>query len=112
MIREKEIVESFKKSSKAINHFEQLLKLVRSNNDTSRLGLNNIEEGESSKSIEERSDKGKNTKLTCYLCSKKGHTSNYVGVRMPITRKYSITRVTITNAISKDTRHKIVGPKL
>ena len=35
----------------------------------------------------------------------------YVGVRMPITMKNLRTRVTIINAISKDTRHKIVGPK-
>ena len=36
----------------------------------------------------------------------------YVGVRRPINRKNPSTRVTITNAISKDTRHKIAGPKL
>ena len=35
----------------------------------------------------------------------------YAGVRKPINRTNPRTRVTITNAISKDTRHKIVGPK-
>ena len=68
----------------------------RSKNDTSRLGYTNIEEGESSKTTEERSDKGKNTKLTYHFCV------NMTNLR---------TWVTITNAISKDTRHKIAGPK-
>ena len=36
----------------------------------------------------------------------------YVGVRRPISRENPRTRVTVTNAISKDTRHKIAGPKL
>ena len=74
--REKEIVESFSKSSEAIKHFEQLLKSPRSNIDTSVLGFTSTEEGESSKSVEERSDKGKNTKPTCHFYGKKGHTSN------------------------------------
>ena len=47
--REKEIAESFNKSSEAIKHFEQLLKLPRSSNDTSRLGFTSTEGGESSK---------------------------------------------------------------
>ena len=55
--REKEIAESFKKSSEAIKHFEQLLKSPRSSNDTSGLGYTSTEEGESSKTAEERSDK-------------------------------------------------------
>ena len=74
--REKDITESFKKSSEAIKHFEQLLKSPRSSNDTSRLGYTSTEEGESSKIVEERSDKGKNKKLTCHFYGKKGHTSN------------------------------------
>ena len=45
--REKEIVESLKKSSEAIKHFEQLLKSSRSSNDTSRLGFTSTEEEES-----------------------------------------------------------------
>ena len=48
--REKEIAESFNKSSEAIKHFEQFLKSPRSSNDTSRLGFTSIEEGEISKS--------------------------------------------------------------
>ena len=35
----------------------------------------------------------------------------YAGVRRPISRTNPRTRITITNAISKDTRHEIVGPK-
>ena len=35
----------------------------------------------------------------------------YAGVRRPISRTNPGTRVTVTNAISKDTRHKIVGSK-
>ena len=35
----------------------------------------------------------------------------YVGVRMPISMTNPRTRVTITNAISKDTRHKTTRPK-
>ena len=74
--REKEITKSFNKSSEAIKHFEKLLKSPRSSNDTSGLGCNSTEEGESSKAAKERSDKGKNTKPTCHLYGKKGHTSN------------------------------------
>ena len=74
--REKEIEKSFNKSSEAIKHFEQLLKSPRSSNDTSGLGFTSTKEGDSSKSAEERSNKGKNTKPTCHLCGKKGHTSN------------------------------------
>ena len=36
----------------------------------------------------------------------------YVGARMPLNMTNPRTRVTVTNAISKDIRHKIVGPKL
>ena len=76
MRREKEIAESFNKSSEAIKHFEQFLKSPRSKNDTLGLGFTSIEEEESSKSEEERSEKGKNTKPTCHFCGKKGHTTN------------------------------------
>ena len=107
--REKEIVESFNKSSESIKHFEQLLKSPRSKNDTSGLGYTNTEEGESFKTTEERSDKGKNTKPTCHFYGKKGHTSNLCRSKKEISRKNPITRVTITNAISKDTKHKTVG---
>ncbi len=74
--REKEIAESFNKPNEATKYFEQLLKSPRSSNDTLGLGYTNTEEGESSKTTEERSDKDKNTKLTCHLCGNKGHTSN------------------------------------
>ena len=47
----------------------------RSNNDTSRMGYTSIEEGESSKSVEERSKNGKNSKPTCHNYGKKGHTT-------------------------------------
>ena len=36
----------------------------------------------------------------------------YAGVRKPINKTSPRTRVNITNAISKDTRHKIAGSKL
>ena len=78
--REKEIVESFNKSSEAIKHFEQLLKSPRSNNDSLGLGFISTEEGESSKSAEERSDKGKNTKPTFHLCGKRDIPLMYAGV--------------------------------
>ena len=48
----------------------------RSNNDTSRLGYTSTEEGESSKSAKERSNKGKNSKPTFHNYGKKGHTAN------------------------------------
>ena len=76
MRREKEIEKSFKKSSEPIKHFEQLLKSPKSNNTTSGLGFTSTGEGESSKSVEERSDKDKNTKPTCHFYSKKGHIAN------------------------------------
>ena len=59
-----------------MKNFEQLLKSPRSNNDTSGLGYTSTKEGESSKATKERSEKGKNTKLTCNFCGKKIHTSN------------------------------------
>ena len=74
--RENEIVESLNKSSEAIKNFEQLLKSPRSNNDTSGLGFTSTEEGETSKSAKQRSDKGKNSKPTCHFYNKKGHTTN------------------------------------
>ena len=58
--REKEIAKNFNKSSEAIKHFEPLLKSPRSNNDTTRLGFTSTKEGETLKSIEKISDKGKN----------------------------------------------------
>ena len=76
--REREIAENFNKSSEAIKHFEQLLKSPRSNNDTLGLGFTNTEEGETSKSAEQRSDKGKNSKPTCSYYIKKGHTTNFL----------------------------------
>ena len=48
----------------------------RSNNDTARLGYTNTEEGESSKSGEQRKNKGKNYKSTCHNCENLGHTTN------------------------------------
>ena len=50
--REKETIETFKKSREDIKHFEQFLKSPRSNNDTSGLGFTRTKEGESSKSAE------------------------------------------------------------
>ena len=74
--RERETVESLNKSSEAIKHFEQLLKSPRSAHDTSGLGYSSTEVGESSKSADQRSDKGKDPKPTCHYCNKKGHTAN------------------------------------
>ena len=50
--REKEIEENLNKSSEAIKHFEKLLKLPRSTNDTSGLGYTSTEEGDTSESVE------------------------------------------------------------
>ena len=74
--REKEIAKSFNKSSEAIKHFEQFLKSPRSSNDTIGLGFTSTEEGETSKSAEQRSDKGNNSKPTCHFYNKRGHTAN------------------------------------
>ena len=63
--REREISESYNKPNEAIKYFEQLLKSPRSTNDTSGLGYTSTEEGESSKSAEERGNKTKNVKPTC-----------------------------------------------
>ena len=57
--RERNIAENFNKSSEAIKHFEQLLKSPRSTNDTSRLAFTSTKEGETSKSVEQMSEKGK-----------------------------------------------------
>ena len=74
--REKEFANNFNKPSEAIRYFEQLLKSPKSNRDIAGLGYIRNEEGESSKTVEERSIKGKNSKPTCHYCGKKGHTSN------------------------------------
>ena len=73
---EKESTETFNKLNEAIKYFEQLLRFLRSSNDTSGLGYTSIEEGESSKSTEEGNKKGKNSKPTCHNCGKKGHIAN------------------------------------
>ena len=59
--REKEIAKNFNKSSEAIKYFEQLMKSPKTNNDTSGLGYISAEEGETSKSVEKQSDKGKDS---------------------------------------------------
>ena len=74
--REREIVESFNKPNEAIKYFAQLLKSPRPKNDTAGIGYTSTKEGESSKVVEERNKKGKNSKPTCHHCGKKGHTAN------------------------------------
>jgi DNA-directed RNA polymerase subunit F len=74
--RENEFAKSFNKPSEALKYFEKLMRSPRPNDDTTGLGYTNTEEGESSKSGEERSDKGKNSKPTCHNCGKLGHTAN------------------------------------
>ena len=69
--REKEISKKFNKPIEAIKYVEQLLKSPRSTHDMSGLGYNSTEVGESSKSAEQRSDKGKDVKPTCHFCGKK-----------------------------------------
>ena len=76
MKREKEFADSFNKPNEAIKYFEQLLKSPRSSRDTTGLGYISTKEGESSKTIEERNIKGKNSKPTCHYYGNKGHTSN------------------------------------
>ena len=74
--KKREIVESFNKPNESIKYFEKLLKSPRSKNNISGLGYTSIKEGKSSKTIEERSDKCKNSKPTCHFYGKKGHTAN------------------------------------
>ena len=74
--REKEFAESLNIPSEAIRYFEQLLKSPKSSRDTTGLGYISNEEGEPSKTAEERSIKGKNSKPTCHYCGKKGHIAN------------------------------------
>ena len=50
--------------------------MLRSNNDTSGLGYTSTKEGDSSKSAEERNNKGKNYKPTCHDCGKKEHNAD------------------------------------
>ena len=76
MKREKEFAKSFNKPNEAIKYFEQLLKSLRSSRDTLGLGYISTEKGESSKAVEERNIKGKNSKATCHYYGKKGHISN------------------------------------
>ena len=64
------------KPSEAIKYFEKLMRSPRSNNDTIGLGNTSTEEGESSKSGEQRRKNGKNYKPTCHNCGKIGHIAN------------------------------------
>ena len=73
---QKEFAKSFNKPSKAIRYFEKLMRSPRSNNDTFGLGYTSTEEGESSKSGEERSNKSKNSKPVFHNYGKMGHTTN------------------------------------
>ena len=61
---EKEFVESFNKSSETIKYFEKFMRSSISNNDSYGIGYTSIEEGESSKSGEERINKGRKFKPT------------------------------------------------
>ena len=74
--REKDFVESFNKPSEAIKYFEQLMRSPRSISDTSRSEYTSTEEGESSKSGQERSNKGKSSKPTFHNFDKIGHNAN------------------------------------
>ena len=87
MRREKEIEESFNKSSEAIKQFEQLLKSPRSSNDTSILGYTSTEEGESSKNAEETSDKMRTLNPLIISMVKRDIPLMYAGARMPINMK-------------------------
>ena len=60
--REKEFPKSFNKPNEAIKYFEKFMRSPRSNNDTTRLGYTITEEGESSKSGEQRNKKKKELK--------------------------------------------------
>ena len=73
---EKEIAENLNKSSEAIKDFEHLPKFPRSTHDTLGLGYTSTEVGESSKNVEKRSDKGKDSKPTCHYFNKRRHIAN------------------------------------
>ena len=101
--REKEIAKNFNKSSEAIKHFEQLLKSLRSNNDTSGLGFTSTEEGETLKSAKQRSEKGKKSNHLVIYMVKRDTLLMYVGVGRPISRTYPGIKVIVTSATCKDT---------
>ncbi len=61
---------------KPSNTLNKFLRSPISNNDTSRLGYTSTKQGESSKSVEERNNKGENSKHTCLNYRKEGHTAN------------------------------------
>lgn len=111
--REKEIAKNLNKSSEAIKYFEQLMKFPRSAHDTLRLGYNSTEVGETSKNVEQRSDKGTYSKPTfhtanvcrsrrinqlntpksksyCHKCNMKGHMTQ--DCRSKITRTHRFDR--------------------
>ena len=101
--REKEVAKNFNKSSESIKYFEQLMKSPRTNNDTSGLGYTSTKEGETSKSVEHRSDKGKDSKPTCHFCNKRGILLMHAGVGRPISRTHLKAKAIITSATCKDT---------
>ena len=70
----KDFIERMNKTSEVVKYFEDLMRSPRGMNDTTRLGYNSTtKKGESSKSGEQRNEKGKHT---CYYSGKLGHTTN------------------------------------
>ena len=101
--REKEIAKNFNKLGEAIKYFEQLLKSPRSANDTSKLGYTSTKEGETSKSVAQRSDKGKDSKPTCHYCNKRGILLMFAGIEGSINKTYLRVKGIATSATCKVT---------
>ena len=85
------------------------MKSPRSSRDTIGLGYTSIEEGESSKTTEERSIQGNNSKQTCDYYGKKGHTTNVYRSKNVNQNASQILWLTITSVTNKDIKHMNVG---
>ena len=96
----------------SIKYFEKLLKSPRSSNDTSRLGYSSTKEGESSKTAEERNNKGKNNKPTYHFCGKRDIHIMYVETRIPISMISLRMQTIVISARNKDIKHMNVELRL
>ena len=79
-----------------------MLKSPRSNNDTLGLGFTSIEVGETSKSVEQRSDKGKNSNPLFITIIRRGILLMFARVERSINRTHPKVKGIVTSVTYKD----------
>ena len=101
--REKEIAESFNKSSEAIKHFDQLLKSPRSSNDTLGLGSPVLKKVRHQRVQRKGVTKVRTLNQLVIFVVKRGTLLMFAGVERPISRTHPRINVIVTSVTCKDT---------